>query len=104
MRSKSNYTMTNHHKKNKKSSTSLRKTKSNSISKTTRRRVRKTRVSKKRRTKRKRSRKQLGGAAWGITNAIRGLQYNLVTLGNNFSGQPTPSSANPYPTQQQYAK
>ena len=104
MRSKSNYTMTNHHKKNKKSSTSLRKTKSNSISKTTRRRrVRKTRESKKRRTKRKRSRKQLGGA-WGITNAIRGLQYNLVTLGNNFSGQPTPSSANPYPTQQQYAK
>ena len=48
-------------------------------------------------------RKQSGGA-WGLTNAVRGIQYNLVKLGNNFAGKPTPSSANPYPTQGQYAK
>jgi hypothetical protein len=48
-------------------------------------------------------RKQSGGG-WGITNAFRGIQYNLVKLGNNFAGKSTPSSANPYPTQDQYAK
>jgi hypothetical protein len=94
------YRKTRSHKKNKGNKT---KGQSKTQSKLTRRRVYKTKRSKQRLTRRKRSRKQLGGG-WGFTNAIRGIQYNLVTLGNNFSGQPTPSSANPYPTQQQYMK
>jgi hypothetical protein len=51
-----------------------------------------------------RKRRKQSGGAWGITNAVRGIQYNLVKLGNNFAGKPTPSSANPYPTQGQYAQ
>ncbi len=51
-----------------------------------------------------RKHKKQRGGDWGITNSFRGLQYNLVKLGNSFSGEPTPASSNPYPTQGQYSK
>tara|TARA_B110000285_G_C14730246_1_gene426116 strand:+ start:265 stop:540 length:276 start_codon:yes stop_codon:yes gene_type:complete len=62
---------------------------------------RKLRSTKKMMTKKRRSRKQIGG--WGITNALRGIQYNLVKLGNGFTGQNTPVANNPYPTQGQFS-
>ena len=62
-------------------------------------RKRKSTSTKKRRTRR--VRKQRGGD-WGIMNSIRGIQYNLVKLGNGFIGQPTVASSNPYPTERQY--
>jgi len=96
--------MTLPHKNKIDSKREQRKPKSKYSRNKTTRRVRKSRGTKKRRnTRRNRTRKILGGA-WGAMNALRGLQYNLVTLGNNFAGKPTPSSANPYPTQKQYTR
>lgn len=69
--------------------------------KTYRARVKKSDSKKKRRTQRRR--KQRGGD-WGIINSIRGIQYNLVKLGNGFMGQPTSASSNPYPTEGQYSR
>ena len=79
------------------------KKKANSKKNKTYRAARNKKSESKRKRRTQRRRKQRGGD-WGILNSIRGIQYNLVKLGNGFMGQPTSASSNPYPTEGQYSK